>query len=111
VATCAGGCRRRETGTDVIRYSSADGGGAQESRLVAAVAISGIESVIVVYVTGRAGRRRRRHMRSGQGETRNTMIEGCCAPACRRVAMGTIHRSKSGAGSRVHRSSGLLPRG
>ena len=105
----AGGCRRGETGCDVIWNRAADGRSAQKGRLVAAVAISGIECVIVVYVAGRAGSRRRGHMRSGQSETGNAVVERCSAPACRRVAMGTIRGRKSGTGSGVHGSGGLLP--
>ena len=108
VASGAGGCRRGETGSDVIWNRAADARSAQKSRLVAAVAISGIERVIVIYVAGRAGSRRRQ-MRSGQGETGNAVVEGCSAPACRRVAMRTICRRKRGARSGMHGSVGLLP--
>ncbi len=43
VAGRAGRCRRRETGHDVIRYRSANGGGAIKFLLVAPVAIRRIE--------------------------------------------------------------------
>jgi hypothetical protein len=77
--------------------------------LVAAVAIGRMEAVIVVHVAGRARGRRRGPMRAGQGETGHAVIEGRSGPARCRVATGAIRRRKSGAGSGVHRSKGLLP--
>jgi hypothetical protein len=93
----------------MIRYRSANGRGAEKSRLVTAVAIRRIECVIVVYMARRARSRRRRRVRSSQGEPGNTVIEGRCRPARCRMAMGTIRWGKGGAGSGVHRSIGLSP--
>jgi len=60
-------------------------------------------------MAGRAGCRRRRRVRSGQGESGHAVIECRRSPACCRMAIGTIRRRKGGSGSRVHGSICLLP--
>ena len=62
----AGRSRYREPRRDMIRYVPADRRGALESRLMASIAIRRIKRVIVIHMAGGAGRRRRRHVRSGQ---------------------------------------------
>ena len=78
---------------------------------MATVTIRRIERVVVVHMAGRAGRRRRGHVRSGQGEPGDAVIERRRGPAGRRMASGAIRRGKSGAGSGVHRIIRLLPGG
>ena len=57
--------------------------------LVAAIAGSGQCRVVVVHVALRAGHS---DMRSGQGERRCVVIEGCSSPIRRRVASGACGR-------------------
>ena len=107
----AGRRRRRESSRDVIRNVAANRRGALESRRVAAVAIGGIQRVIVAHMAGRARRRGRRHVRASQREASRAVIEdGCCPTGCV-VARGTIRRGKCGSGRRVHRIVRLLPGG
>lgn len=75
VASCAGRSRRREPGGDVIRHCSAYRCGADKSRLVAPITIRRIERVVVAHMAGRAGGRRRGHMRSGKSEPGYAVIE------------------------------------
>ena len=70
----------------MIRHRSANRCGALESGLVAAITIGGAEGVIVIYVTGSAGRGRRRHVRSRQSKTGYAVIEGSGVPALGRMA-------------------------
>jgi hypothetical protein len=93
----------------VIRHGPADGHGAIKVLLVAPVAIRRIERVVVVYMAGGAGSRRRGHVCSGQGKTGNAVIQRRGCPACCCMAGGTIRWSKSGSGSRVDGCGGLLP--
>lgn len=110
----AGRARRRgcrETGRDVVWYRSAYRCGADESRLMAAVTIRGIERVVVVHVARRTGSRRRGHVRSGQRKSGDAVIECRRGPARRRMTCGAIRGGESRAGSGVDRSSRLLPGG
>jgi len=59
----------------VVRHRAANRCGAQEDRLVAAVAIRRIECVVVVDMAGSAGRWRRRHVRPRQGKAGHAVIE------------------------------------
>ena len=92
VARRASRCRRRECGGNMVRHRSADVRGAEKYRLVAAVTIRGIERVVVVHMARRAGGRRRGHVRSGQGKSRDAVIERRRSPARCRMAIGAIHR-------------------
>ena len=95
----------------MIRNRSADRRGALEGGLVASVTIARVKRVVVAHMAGRARRRRRRHMRSGQRKSRYAVIKCRRRPARRRMASRTVRRGKGGAGSRVHRSIRLLPGG
>ena len=83
---------RREPGRNMVRHRAADGRRAEKSGLVAAVTIRGIERVVVAHMARRAGRRRRGHVRSGQGKPSNAVIERRRSPARCRMAIGAIHR-------------------
>jgi len=60
---------------DVVRYGPANRRGTDKRCLVAAIAISRAQRVIVIDVAGGAGRRRRRHVRAGQRESSHAVIE------------------------------------
>jgi hypothetical protein len=78
---------------------------------VASVAIRRTQAVIVVQMAGRAGSRRRGHVRSDQGKSSGAVIERRSSPAGSGVASGAIGRGKCRSGSGVHRRSGALPCG
>jgi len=109
VARGAGRSRNRESGGHVIRHVSAHRRAGGERRRVAAVAIRRSQSVIVIDMARGAGRRRRRHVRSGQGESGRAVIEYRRGPAHCSVARRAICRCKGRSGSRVHRIIGGLP--
>ncbi len=83
----------------------------QVHRLVAAVAIRGIERVVVVDMAGSTGRRRRRHVRSGERKSGHAVIERGRVPARCRVAGGAVRGRKGCARRRVHGIIRLLPCG
>src|ERR1700682_3933216 len=64
--------RGRESCRDVIRYISTDGGGALEGSRVAAIAVRGIQRVVVIGVAGSA---RCREVRAHQRKSGNAMVE------------------------------------
>ena len=65
MARRAGGSCGGETGGDVIWHASAKGRRAVPCRQVAAHAVRGVQRVVIVDVTGRAGRRRGRSVCAG----------------------------------------------
>jgi len=101
--------RRRETCRYVIRNIAANRRRALERGGVASIAIRRVQRVVVAHVAGRAGRRRRRHVRAGQREARRAVIEYCCCPAGCVVARRAIGRGERRSGSRVHRIVRPLP--
>ena len=110
VAGGASGSRGREPRGDVVGNRPADRCRAEESCLVASIAIRRIESVVVVDMAGGAGRGRRGHMRAGQGKPRRAMVEGRCVPTRRRMTRGTVRRRKRSPRCGMHRVVRLLPR-
>ena len=86
----AGGALRSrcwETRRDVIRYISADSSGALESGGVAAIAVRGIQRVVVIRMAGSA---RGRKVRAHQRKSGNAVIERGRIPTRRGVAVGAI---------------------
>jgi hypothetical protein len=57
---------------------------------MAAVAVRGVERVIVIDVARRAGRRGRRHVRARQRKARHAVIKRSRIPALRCVAVRAI---------------------
>ena len=104
-ALCGGSWEAR---SHVIRYISTNCGGALERRRVAAVAIRGIQRVIIIGVARRA---RGREVRPRQRKPRDAMVERCGVPASRGVAVGAIPHRERCAGSGMHRIVGSLPSG
>lgn len=107
----AGGSGDREPSRHVIGHCAANRGRALECGLVAAVTIRGIQRVVVADMAGRAGSRCRRHVRPGQRESGDAVIEGRSGPSRGSVAVGAVRSGKRGTGSRVHRGCGSLPGG
>jgi len=95
-----------ETRAHVIWYISTNCGGALERRRVAAVAVRGIQCVVII---GMAGSARRRSMRPCQRKSGNTVVERCRIPTSRSVAVGAIPHGERCAGRGVHRIVGSLP--
>ena len=86
----AGGALRSrcwETRRDVIRYISADSSGALERSGVAAIAVRGIQRVVVIRMAGSA---RGRKVRAHQRKSGNAVIERGRIPTRRGVAVGAI---------------------
>ena len=86
----AGGALRSrcwETRRDVIRYISADSSGALERSRVAAIAVCGIQRVVVIRMAGSA---RGRKVRAHQRKSGNAVIERGRIPTRRGVAVGAI---------------------
>jgi hypothetical protein len=102
-ALCGGSWEAR---SHVVGYISTNCGGALERRRVAAVAVRGIQCVVVI---GMAGSARGRSMRPRQRKSGNTMVERCGIPTCRSVAVGAIPHCKSRTRGRMHRIVGSLP--
>jgi hypothetical protein len=102
-ALCGGSWEAR---AHVIRYISANCRGALESCRVAAVAVGGIQCVVVIGMAGSAGRR---SMRPCQRKSGNTMVERCRIPTSRSVAVGAIPHCKGRTSGRMHRIIGSLP--
>ena len=107
------GCTLRRGGgkssRDMVGYVPTHRRGPLEIRLVAAIAIRGFEKVVVVQMAAGAGRRCRRHMRSGQSKARRVVIETCRRPTYCVMAHRTIRRGKLRTRRRVHRIIRLLP--
>jgi hypothetical protein len=101
--------RGREPGRDVVRYVPANCRGALEIRLVAPITVRRIECVVVAQMAGGAERRRRGHVRSGQGKPRGAMVKRCGCKTQGRVASGTVPYRKCGSGDGVRRGVGPLP--
>ena len=76
-----------EARSDVIRYISADSSGALESGGVAAIAVRGIQRVVVIRMAGSA---RGRKVRAHQRKSGNAVIERGRIPTRRGVAVGAI---------------------
>ena len=100
--------RRREARSHVIWYISTDGSGALECSRVAAIAVRGIQRVVVVRMAGSA---RRRKVRAHQRKPGDAVIERRCVPTCRGVAVGAIPHRKSCTRRRMHRIVRSLPGG
>jgi hypothetical protein len=99
--------RRWKTRGDVIRHVPADGGRALERSGVAAIAIRGIQRVIIVGVARRA---RCREVRSGQRKSGDAVVERRTIPTCGGVTVGAIPHRERCAGSGMHWIVGSLPR-
>ncbi len=78
---------------------------------MAAVAVRGIQRVVVVDVAGGARRGCRRHVRASESEAGDAVIEGCAIPSPGGVAVSAIRYGKRWAGSGVNGRSSLLPLG
>ena len=109
VASSASRSRRRKPGRDVIRYVPANRRGTQEIWLVAIVAISRFERVVVALVTGGTGGRRRGHVCSDQSKPGDAMIERRRVPTFCHMASRTVHCGKSWSRGDVLRIICLLP--
>jgi hypothetical protein len=102
-ALCGGSWEAR---AHVIRYISANCGGALERRRVAAVAVRGIQRVIVISMAGSA---RRRSMRPRQRKSSQAVVERRTIPTCGGVTVGAIPHCKGRSRGRMHRIVGSLP--
>ena len=111
VASGASGGGRRKACGEVIGNIAADGLRFVPIRSVAGHAIGGIQRVVIVDVAGRTRRGSGGFMCTNQSETGNGVIEGSGVPPLGGVAVGTIGRSETGAGSGVNGIGGLLPSG
>jgi hypothetical protein len=109
MARRASRCCRGETGRNVIWHTSAEGRRAVPCRQVAAHAVRGVQRVVIVDVTGRAGRRRGRSVCAGQSETSHAVVKRRRVPALGGMAGRAIRRGKCRPGSRVHGVRRLLP--
>ena len=98
--------RRWETCTHVIRYISTDGSGALERGCVAAVAVRGIQRVVVIRMAGSA---RRGEVRAHQCKSGDAVVERCPIPTCGGVAVGAIPYRKGCTRRRMHRVVRSLP--
>ena len=76
---------------------------------MAAHTICRIQRVIIVDMAGRAGSRRRRHMRPCEGKARHAVIKRSGIPSRRRMASRAISNRECRTGSRVHWVVRLLP--
>ena len=105
----AGGALRRrrwEARSHVIWHVSANGGGALESSRVAAIAVRGIQCVVVIRMAGSA---RRGEVRAHQCESGDAVVERCPIPTCGSVAVGAIPHRKGCTRRRMHRIFRSLP--
>jgi hypothetical protein len=84
----------RESGRDVNRYRASNRCGAKECRLVAPITIRRTERVVVVYMAGRAGSRRRRHVRPCQRKPSDAVVERRRGPPRGCMASGAVRRGK-----------------
>jgi hypothetical protein len=96
-----------EARSHVIRYVSTNCGGALKRSGMAAIAVRGIQRVVVI---GMAGSARRRSMRPRQRKSGHTMVERRTIPTCGGVAVGAIPHRERCARSGMHRVVGSLPR-
>jgi hypothetical protein len=99
----------REAGRNMIGHIAADCGRAVPGADMAAVAIGGIQSVIVADVAGSAGRRSWGRVGANQSEAGHAVIEGRCVPTGGGVAIRAVGCSKRSACRCVHRIVGALP--
>ena len=107
----AGGALRRrrwEARSHVIWDVSANGGGALERSRVAAIAVRGIQRVVVIRMAGSA---RGRKVRAHQRKPGDAVIERGSVPTCRGVAVSAIPHRKSCTRRRMHRIVRSLPGG
>jgi hypothetical protein len=109
MAECTLRSRGWKPSGDMVRYVPAHGGGALEGGLVAAITIRRIERVVVAFMAGGTGCRRRRHVRPSQSKRCDAMVERHSVPIHSRVASGTICRPERGPGRGVRRIICLLP--
>jgi hypothetical protein len=99
----------RKSSRDMVGYVPTHRRGPLEIRLVAAIAIRGFEKVVVAHMAGGAGRRCRRHMRSGQSKPSLAVIETYGCPTHCIVAHRTVRCRKLRTRRRVHRIIRLVP--
>ncbi len=78
---------------------------------VAAIAVGGIQRVVVADVARRARRGRWRHVRADKSEAGSTVIERRAIPTLGGMAGGAIRDGECGTRGRVNRRGGLLPLG
>ena len=109
MARRAGRSRSRKPCRDVVRYRPPNRCSALESCLVAPIAIRRAEGVVVVDVTGGAGRRGWGHVRSGQGKPGRAVVKSCRRPTNCCVADRTVRCRKLRTRRGVHRIIRLLP--
>lgn len=76
---------------------------------MAAHAVRGVQRVVIVDMTGRAGRRRGRSVCAGQSETSHAVVKRRRVPALGGMAGRAARRCKSRPGGRVYRVCRLLP--
>ena len=95
-----------ETRSNVIRYISADGGGALERSRVAAIAVRGIQRVVVIRMAGSA---RRGEVRAHQCKSGDAVVERCPIPTCGGVAVRAIPHRKGCTRRRMHWVVRALP--
>ena len=101
----------RETCRDVVRHSAAYSCGAVPSAYMAAVAIGGIQRVIVADMARSTWRGRWRHMCANQSEAGDAVIEGGCIPTGGGVAIRAVCRREARASRGVNGIVGALPGG
>ena len=101
--------RRWEIGGDMVRNVATERLRFVPIRLMARQAVRGIQGVIVIYVTGQAWRRCRRHVRANEREAGCTVIERRRGPRNRVVTSGAVGCSERCAGTGVCGIVGLLP--
>lgn len=111
VALGTSGCIRREAGLDMIGDAAAESRSFVPIGRVAAEAIRGFKSVVVVDMARRARCWSRRHVSADQGEASNAVVKGSGIPALGGMAGRAIRRGKSGSGRSMRRVGGLLPLG
>src|ERR1700682_6108535 len=95
-----------ETRSHVVRYISADGGGALERSCMAAIAVRGIQRVVVIRMAGSA---RCRKVRAHQRKSGDAVVERAPIPPCGGVAVGAIPHRKGCTRRRMHRVVRALP--
>jgi hypothetical protein len=105
----ADGAIGREPRRNVVGYRASKRCGALPGGDMAPVARGGIERIVVIHVTGKAGCRSRGNVQARQVKPRPAVVECCGRPTRRRVAVGTVSYRKRGSGGGVRRGNSLLP--